>query len=200
MKLTATYRFIDKLDLEGANGCWIFLGETSANGYGMFWNGTTKVFAHRFAYTLFTGREIPVGLEVGHICPLGTVRTCCNPKHIELQTRQQNAAQMVKEGRGKKKHPIYRITTQEDYKDILESHAAGESLYSIGKRLNRHPNTIKALINGAKPRNPKPQPVKRDRPVKPAEPIHPIYSSIDIPEAYAFTITQVTAQRDWQVA
>src|ERR1700733_14164033 len=132
MKLNATYRFIDKLDLEGANGCWLFLGATDENGYGIFCDSTkNKAYAHRFAYTLFTGREIPVGMEVGHVCPQGTTRNCCNPKHLALQTRQQNAAQMVKEGRGKKKHPVYRITTQDEYKDIIESHEAGESLYSI---------------------------------------------------------------------
>lgn len=56
-------------------------------GYGSFWYRTRPVRAHRVAWELTNGVEIPEKLLIMHSCdtPL-----CVNPKHLILGTKQAN--------------------------------------------------------------------------------------------------------------
>jgi hypothetical protein len=45
--------------------------------------------AHRVAYEIFSGVEIPAHLQADHRC---RVRSCVNPAHLELVTPQVNVA------------------------------------------------------------------------------------------------------------
>lgn len=71
--------------------CWPWLGSVAPNGYGcIVWRVAglqVRYTPHRLALELFTGRAIPDGLEVDHVCcnPL-----CCNPSHLEAVTRAEN--------------------------------------------------------------------------------------------------------------
>lgn len=76
---------------QGDNGCWIWVGGTRSNGYGMFaikteegrWTQTTS---HKWAY-LTNGGIVPKGYEVDHLC---RVRNCVRPDHLEAVTVQEN--------------------------------------------------------------------------------------------------------------
>lgn len=70
----------------GESGCILWTGYRDRNGYGRFTCGTTKMWAHRFAY-LDAFSVIPEGLELDHLC---RTRLCVNPVHLEVVTHQEN--------------------------------------------------------------------------------------------------------------
>jgi hypothetical protein len=83
------------------NGCIIFIGPSSADGYAR-WKprpGANTVYAHVYSYELAVG-EIPEGMQVDHkchtedtACPGGQDcphRRCVNPAHLELVTPSEN--------------------------------------------------------------------------------------------------------------
>jgi hypothetical protein len=65
-----------------SNGCWLWLGAISKNGYGSV-NGMS---AHRMMYILKVG-PVPEGLDLDHLC---RVRRCVNPEHLDPVTRKEN--------------------------------------------------------------------------------------------------------------
>lgn len=74
------WRHVDK-----AGDCWIWTGG-KAYGYGSFYDGETKVYAHRWSYQHHVG-PITDGLVIDHLCrqPL-----CVNPEHLEAVTNREN--------------------------------------------------------------------------------------------------------------
>jgi len=107
---------------EQANGCWLWTGEGTADGYGLFRPRAGKrVMTHVWAYESFIG-PIPDGMDVGHECHDRAVtagscsggpdcphRRCCNPAHLGAQTRSENTLAQNHANRGKdacpKGHP-----------------------------------------------------------------------------------------------
>tara|TARA_R110000822_G_scaffold186418_1_gene325450 strand:+ start:62 stop:499 length:438 start_codon:yes stop_codon:yes gene_type:complete len=78
--------------------CWKWRGCKSRDGYGTIKvNGKNKL-AHRVAWELSHGREIPPGLLVRHSCD---TPACCNPAHLSLGTDADNKADSVARGRHK---------------------------------------------------------------------------------------------------
>ena len=85
---TAEARFWPFVDKTAT--CWLWTGAQNGRGYGQFWDGSKKVYAHRFAYELLVG-PIPDGLELDHVAALGCVnRHCVNPAHLEPVTHAVN--------------------------------------------------------------------------------------------------------------
>jgi hypothetical protein len=83
--------------LESSTGCRIWTGGRATQGrYGIVWDGTRPILAHRAAYEASFG-QLPAGSlrhesnssEVHHSC---ANRLCINPAHLELVTRSQHAA------------------------------------------------------------------------------------------------------------
>jgi hypothetical protein len=74
--------------------CWVWQGYRNEHGYGRLW--APKRYVHRAAYEAFVG-PIPAGLNVLHRCDNPP---CCNPAHLFLGTRADNARDMLAKGRG----------------------------------------------------------------------------------------------------
>lgn len=92
------------------DGCWLWLGTISKNGYGNFGVGGKNHGAHRVAYRLTRG-AIPDGMYVLHKCDN---RACVNPDHLVLGTHEDNVADTVAKGRNIRgeRHPNARLTVE----------------------------------------------------------------------------------------
>lgn len=75
---------------EPNSGCWLWLGCLDKDGYGWFSGGVSRR-AHRTSYEVLVG-PIPPGLVPDHVC---RVRSCVNPRHLELVTRRTNTLRGV---------------------------------------------------------------------------------------------------------
>lgn len=83
------------------NGCWIWQGGKTKDGYGLVYMGNGKTcYAHRFAFERCVGK-IPDGLKICHNCPGGDNPSCVNPAHFFLGTQADNLRDMVAKGRGR---------------------------------------------------------------------------------------------------
>lgn len=94
-KRLITERFWEKVAIKGEDECWEWQASFMSSGYGNFrvsladgWIG-----AHRMAYLLTKG-EIPQGMHLDHLCKN---TKCCNPKHLEVVTPDENAFRKRKE-------------------------------------------------------------------------------------------------------
>lgn len=87
--------FWRQVDKNGPNGCWIWTGRQTHNGYGQY--GKRAIRAHRYALE-FLGNKIPPGKIVIHKCdtPL-----CVNPDHLLIGTLKQNSEDMALKGRAR---------------------------------------------------------------------------------------------------
>ena len=82
-------RFWAKVDKNGENGCWLWLANKNQTGYGR-WRKAYKekwVFAHRMSFFLTNGELPPIGMVLDHLCE---VKSCVNPKHLDVTTSRTN--------------------------------------------------------------------------------------------------------------
>ena len=72
----------------GPTDCWLWLGATNGNGYGVIGRGGrgTQTYVHRVVWELERG-PIPDGLQVDHLC---RVKMCVNPRHLAVVTAAEN--------------------------------------------------------------------------------------------------------------
>ncbi len=117
---------------EHPNGCWIWTGGKTPNGYGMFSIGSKSVHAHRAAYNMWKG-EIPNGVWVLHTCR----NKCVNPDHLELGTpRKNNKEDKIRDGtlmQGTKNPSVKYTETQ--IIEIRKRYSDGETQTSISKSM-----------------------------------------------------------------
>lgn len=86
MRAMSLPKFLARSDIQsGGRGCWIWRGPTF-QGYGWFWIGRRRTFAHRWAYEYWRG-PFPAGLVTDHLC---RVKACVNPWHLEAVTSTEN--------------------------------------------------------------------------------------------------------------
>lgn len=79
------WSYVDKSD-----GCWLWTGALTHDGYGRFRLGYDHVMAHRWAYEHEVG-PIPDGLVLDHVKARGCQhRHCVRPDHLEPVTVEEN--------------------------------------------------------------------------------------------------------------
>jgi hypothetical protein len=91
-------RFWEKVRKAGPEECWEWSGVKLPRGYGIFTIGYTKIYSHRYAWSLGNG-EIPDGMYVCHKCDNPS---CCNPAHLFVGTASDNNADMDRKGRARR--------------------------------------------------------------------------------------------------
>jgi hypothetical protein len=90
--LEPEWRFWSRVRIR--EGCWVWVGCRDQFGYGQISIDNVRVRVHRVSYTWLVG-PVPEGLELDHLC---RNPSCCNPKHLEPVTHQEN---MIRGNAGK---------------------------------------------------------------------------------------------------
>jgi len=84
--------------MKPVGGCILWMGCTTADGYGKRSHKGRTVRAHRLAYC--KANNVPLedidGLVIMHAC---NVRNCINPRHLFLGTHKENMQHMTINGR-----------------------------------------------------------------------------------------------------
>ncbi len=88
-------RFWAKVETNGKDECWQWLGCKTKDGYGRFVMFGRAVRAHRVAFVISNG-EIVDGLVVCHKCDNPS---CCNPSHLFSGTPSDNMKDRDSKGR-----------------------------------------------------------------------------------------------------
>jgi hypothetical protein len=78
-------RLLARREVTG-DGCWIYTGARTSNGYGSIRHDGRTQYAHRVAYEAFVG-PIPAGHDLDHLC---RVRACFRPAHLDPVPRLTN--------------------------------------------------------------------------------------------------------------
>lgn len=122
--------------------CWPWNGGRSKIGYGQHSVRGMHHRAHRVAYMLSKG-PIPADLHVLHKCDN---RACCNPKHLEAGTVQQNNAHrdaQLKCTKGERHHSARLKEPQ-----VLEILASNERPCVLAKRYGVYHSAIQDIRRG----------------------------------------------------
>ena len=131
--LTPKYvaRFHSRVDHSGGpDACWPWTRNRLRTGYGQFWVKDRVILAHRFAWTLANGREIPEDIHAIHACDNPP---CCNPRHLSLGTQADNLQDGARKGRvGGMRGKTVAKTTPEQVQDIRELAEIGATYEAIG--------------------------------------------------------------------
>lgn len=78
------------------NGCWLWNGYISHDGYGKLYAFGRRISSHRFSYELFKSKIFNKDLCVCHSCD---TPECVNPDHLWLGTSKENTKDSVDKGR-----------------------------------------------------------------------------------------------------
>lgn len=134
-----------RIDKKGENDCWEWKGSLNSKGYGQMRINQIYYYPHRIVYELITG-IIPKGLCILHTCDN---RKCCNPNHLFLGTRQDNAKDRDNKNR-QARGEIIKISklTPIQIKEIRKLYSiVGYTQRELGQEFNIDQTTISQIIS-----------------------------------------------------
>lgn len=148
---TLVERFWEKVDVRGPDECWPWTAGCSS-GYGRIGCGTRRRsrYAHVVSYEIHKG-PVPKGLYVLHSCDNPP---CCNPKHLNAGTPQQNMLDKIERGRGNnvkgEKCPSAKLS-EADIETIRNLYATGKITHKkLGEEFSVSKTTIRKIVLGRK--------------------------------------------------
>lgn len=74
------------------NGCWVFIGAITTNGYGHIRDASGKMRRPHVIMWEARNGSVPKGKELDHIC---RCRPCCNPDHLKPATHSENMLRRI---------------------------------------------------------------------------------------------------------
>jgi hypothetical protein len=144
---TPLQRFQCGYSVDVGTGCWNWSGAVNSSGYGVVWNGSKRVYAHRWSYEQRHG-VIPSGLFVLNRCDNPR---CVNPVHLFVGTHQDNMDDMRTKGRNYvamgEDHPRARLTT-EQARAIKMRFATEETINEIAAGCRVNYGIVYAIAKG----------------------------------------------------
>jgi hypothetical protein len=127
--------------------CHIWQGCKTYSGYGKKLLGKKRTVAHRVAWEQANG-PIPPEMFCLHKCD---VKLCCNPEHLYIGTRLDNARDAVLRKRMSPlkadKHPLAKLTWAK-VRAIRQLHSQGWSQRKLAKRYCVHRSNIYLIVHG----------------------------------------------------
>jgi len=141
--------FTRRIAAPNALGCMLWTGEITDALYGVFriakpgGKKSLKVRAHRFAFAIANG--FMPSEDVLHSCDR---RICCNPRHLRIGNRADNARDMVQRGRSKKgvRSPMSKLT-DDSVREIRRRREDGQTVASLAAAFNVDPKTIRDAVS-----------------------------------------------------
>lgn len=130
--------FDERIDKNGPNGCWIWKGSLTVQGYGRVvlkakedgeWKILLEERAHRLSWMLTYKVPIPKGLLACHSCD---VKECVRAEHIFIGTPKQNIQDCKQKDRIHKVKLCDRLKIAQDVKNGLTKSAAALK-YGVGE-------------------------------------------------------------------
>lgn len=118
--------------------CWLWMGNRNKHGYGRIMIRRKSTLVHRLMYQLTIG-EIPKGKIVRHYeCDNPP---CCNPSHLRIGTRKDNAQDAVDKNRHAHGETSYAKITEEQAIAIwhdIRTHQQIADFYNVSRRTVGH--------------------------------------------------------------
>ena len=133
-------RFWSHVNVRGIDDCWEWQATLDADDYGVFKLSGKQWKAHRLTYLLTNG-VIPEGKIVRHaVC---NNPACCNPRHLDIGTQQDNMDDKVRAGRQAS------IITDAQAQEIRDLYASGDYTQTeLGERYGISQGAIHDIIVG----------------------------------------------------
>jgi len=138
-----------RVELE-RDDCWVWQGAKYQNGYGMvaLRRGKRKTFsAHRIAWIIANGQNVPEGLMVCHKCDN---RSCVNPNHLYVGTGKDNNTDTIIRNRGNRKIGEKCSWAKLSDNEALKIFHSIERQSVLARKYKVDPSTISQIKSGSR--------------------------------------------------